>query len=251
MQCQTANMMQIEVNITFTSWLQVACGKKSLSNWKYIVLFQKSQGCGFGHPHVDVGWWALLLCENSSSGMVLLVSFRILPNFLICREWAGFYKKKMPRTLCELQSGGKALDDLYSPHDWSTVIVLPCIQKLCACNLVHHRIAESLRLECTSGELLIQHPSQSRVSESSLIRNVCVQSGFEYLQGWRLSSLSGQPVTMFDHAHQRKAFFLFNQISLYFSFWSLPFILLLISTESILTPLSLSFFPHQVFIHID
>lgn len=28
MQCQTTNMMQLEANITFTYWLQVACGEK-------------------------------------------------------------------------------------------------------------------------------------------------------------------------------------------------------------------------------
>lgn len=59
MQCQTTNMMQLEANITFTYWLQVACGEKN-NSWKYTVLFQKFQGCGFVHliqlPHGEVDW---------------------------------------------------------------------------------------------------------------------------------------------------------------------------------------------------
>lgn len=99
MQCQTANMMQLEVNITFTYWLQVACGENS-QQLKIHCFVPETQGCGY--PHADVDPWALLVCETTPFGMVLLVSFRILPNFIICREWAGFYTQNVTRALCEL-----------------------------------------------------------------------------------------------------------------------------------------------------
>ena len=34
----------------------------------------------------------------------------------------------------------------------------------------------------------------------------CVQMAFEYLQGWRLHNLSGQPVPVLSHPHSEKVF---------------------------------------------
>lgn len=47
MQCQTANMMQLEVTC------QVASGKKT-QLWKMRCFVPETQGSGFWHPHADV-----------------------------------------------------------------------------------------------------------------------------------------------------------------------------------------------------
>lgn len=39
-----------------------------------------------------------------------------------------------------------------------------------------------------------------------------IQSGFEYLQGFRLQNVSVQSAPVFDHPHIKKAFFFFNLI---------------------------------------
>lgn len=169
MQCQTANMMQLEVNITFTCWLQVACREKE-NNWKYLVLFQKPQGYGFGHFFLPLSW----RCELVEHGLSLLVRSHALERccwYPLGYCWISFFERnvldfihKMCQELCfcEVESGAKALDDLYSPQDWSALIGFPCTWKLCACNL--SLITELLRLEGTSGDHIIQHTGQSRVS---------------------------------------------------------------------------------------
>ena len=43
----------------------------------------------------------------------------------------------------------------------------------------------------------------SRATRSHLPRT-CVQMAFEYLQGWRLRNLSGQPVPVLSHPHSKK-----------------------------------------------
>ena len=34
----------------------------------------------------------------------------------------------------------------------------------------------------------------------------CVSTAFEYLQGWKLHNLSGQPVSVLSHPHSKKVF---------------------------------------------
>ena len=69
------------------------------------------------------------------------------------------------------------------------------------------RITELLRLEGASGD----HPVPPRCSQQAQLQQVaqgCSHLGFEYLQGWRLRSLSGQPVLLPDHPHHKKKLFL-------------------------------------------
>lgn len=64
------------------------------------------------------------------------------------------------------------------------------------------RKIEWLRLEGTSGSHLIQPPCSSKVTCSQL---PSIQTAFEYLQGWRLHNLPGQPMPVLIHSHSEKA----------------------------------------------
>lgn len=55
---------------------------------------------------------------------------------------------------------------------------------------------------------MIELSSCSKQGHLKQIAQERVQLGFEYPQGWKLQSLSGQPVPAFDHACSKKTFFL-------------------------------------------
>ena len=65
-----------------------------------------------------------------------------------------------------------------------------------------HRVVEVGRhlLSSSSPNALLKQGQLQQVAQDY------VQSGFEYLQGWRLHSLSGQPVPVFDHPFGKKVF---------------------------------------------
>lgn len=81
------------------------------------------------------------------------------------------------------------------------LIILPLIKQTV-------RTTEKLRLKMMSEDLL-QHPC----SEQDLLTQVaqdCVHSGFEYLQGWTLYHLSGQPPpAAINHHHNKVVGFFF------------------------------------------
>lgn len=54
-----------------------------------------------------------------------------------------------------------------------------------------------------SGDGLL-HLSSSRQYHLKLVTQVLFQLGLEYLQGWRLHSLSGQPMPVFDFPHSER-----------------------------------------------
>lgn len=64
----------------------------------------------------------------------------------------------------------------------------------------------------TSGDRPVQLPC-SEQGQREQVPWGCVQSRPEYLQGWRLQSLSGQPALVFDQPHAKTLFF-----NYYFSF---------------------------------
>jgi len=75
---------------------------------------------------------------------------------------------------------------------------------------------------------------------NTVFQSSWVQSGFEHLQGWRLHSLPGQLVLMFDHSHSKKFFLGLNGLSCVYCFsFSLGF--------CSLAPSSL--FPHIKYLH--
>jgi len=67
-----------------------------------------------------------------------------------------------------------------------------------------HRLAELQRLE---GSLDVSSPTPlPKQGQVDQVAQGHVPLGFEYLQGWRLHSLSVQPVSVFDHPHSKKDF---------------------------------------------
>jgi len=72
---------------------------------------------------------------------------------------------------------------------------------------------ESLRLERNCGDHQVQPLCSDRVQREQVAQDA-VQSGFEYLQGWRLQSLSGQPVPVFTMLTEERGFFLHVWIEL-------------------------------------
>jgi len=65
-----------------------------------------------------------------------------------------------------------------------------------------HGITGLLRLEGTSGGRLVQPHAQARSLEQVALGHV--HQSFEYLQGGRLCSLSGQLVPVFNNTHGKK-----------------------------------------------
>jgi len=86
---------------------------------------------------------------------------------------------------------------------------------------------EYLRLEGISGHRLVQ-PACSEQGCLELASQNPVQMALEYFQGWRLHNLSGQPVSVLDHFHNKKNF------SYIFS-WLFNIILIHFTTKTILT----------------
>jgi len=71
--------------------------------------------------------------------------------------------------------------------------------------LLFHRITEFLRLEGTSGDCLLQ-PHHSKQGQPEQVSQDLAQSGTEYLYGWRLHSLSMQPVPVIHNPLNREVF---------------------------------------------
>ena len=94
-------------------------------------------------------------------------------------------------------------EDMALQGEW---LVLPYFRDLV------HRVAKWLRLEGTSGDCLVQPPSQSRIIYSRFPWN-CVQLGFEYLKGWRLQNHSMQFGSVSNHPHIRSFFLHCERIS--------------------------------------
>ena len=69
----------------------------------------------------------------------------------------------------------------------------------------HIIIADWLRLEGTSEGDLVQHPWLEQGHLEQFAQDH-VQKAFEYLQGWRLHNLSGQPMLVLGHPHSKKVF---------------------------------------------
>ena len=65
------------------------------------------------------------------------------------------------------------------------------------CYSMNHRTCEVGR---DMWRYLAQFPCSKKFAQG------CVQLGAEYLQGWRLHKLSGQPVPMIDHPHSKEDF---------------------------------------------
>jgi len=108
-----------------------------------------------------------------------------------------------------------------------------------------HRITEGLRLEGTSGVIWSTPPLKQGHLEQAVQDHV--QAVFEYLQGWRLHHLPGQPVPVLGHSHSEKVFpdvqreppvFLRGNL-LCFSLCPLPLVLSLGTTEKYLSLSSL------------
>jgi len=69
-----------------------------------------------------------------------------------------------------------------------------------------------------------------------------VYMAFEYLQGLRIHSTSGKPISVLGHPHrEKKCFFIFRGNLLYFNFCTLPLILSLGTTEKSLVLSSFHF----------
>lgn len=58
-------------------------------------------------------------------------------------------------------------------------------------------------MEGTPGDHLV-HPPSSKQEQQEQVVPGCVLLVFEYLQGWRLHILAGQPVPVFDCPHSGK-----------------------------------------------
>lgn len=69
-----------------------------------------------------------------------------------------------------------------------------------------HSMAKYLKLAGTSGDHLVQPLPQHHQLQQ--VDKACALSDFEYLQGWRLRHLSGQPVPVLDHPPQKNVFLL-------------------------------------------
>ena len=65
-----------------------------------------------------------------------------------------------------------------------------------------HRMVEVGRhlLSSSSPNALLKQGQLQQVAQDH------VQSGFEYLQGWRLHNLSGQPIPVSGHPHGKNVF---------------------------------------------
>ena len=73
-----------------------------------------------------------------------------------------------------------------------------------------HSMAKYLKLAGTSGDHLVQPLLQQHQLQQ--VDKAYVMSDFEYLQGWRLHHLSGQPVPVLDHPPQKNVFLLFSYV---------------------------------------
>jgi len=66
-------------------------------------------------------------------------------------------------------------------------------------------MAERLRLEGMSGGHLVIPPTLLKQGHLELVAKDHAQMAFEYLQGWRLHNLPGQPVPVLGHVSQSKS----------------------------------------------
>jgi len=106
---------------------------------------------------------------------------------------------------------------------------------------IHTRIRSQNHRHAEVGRDLLRTCSPTAVLKECQLEQVdqrCVLLGFEYLQGWRLCSLSELCLPAFDHLHS-KSFLMFRWNFLCSSLCPWPFVLSLDTTEKSLSSSSL------------